>query len=261
MRAWVVLISLIAGCSAPVRPDPTPSIVPTEPTAVYYAKDGRLVREFHELPEWDGSAAARVRSAVTEMLRADSARDPDYAGLWPEGARVDAVSMQGETVSIDIGNASDHDASADIARLAVQQLVWTATAVPGVTVVNLTLQRRRDVPMWGHVDLSAPQRRAPAVDVLAPVWLISPQHGDQVGREVTLHLAGIVFEATVSYAVRRGGTVVRQGFVTVNQGPPAQGDAKEVITLEPGEYVIEAFAVSAGSGEPTFLDDHTVTVV
>jgi hypothetical protein len=92
------------------------------------------------------------------------------------------------------------------------------------------------------------------------VWLISPQHGDVVGRQVTLHVAGIVFEATANYQIRRGNAVVKSGAIQLGAGAPAQGEAKLAVTLEPGTYVIEAFEISAKDGSRQHIDNHTVTV-
>ena len=98
------------------------------------------------------------------------------------------------------------------------------------------------------------------MDTIAPVWLISPQHGDRVGREVTLHIAGIAFEATVNYEIRLGTQIVKEGFVTLDKGAPQQGEAKQTVTLEPGDYVIAAYLVSPEDAEREHLDDHSVKV-
>ncbi|GHJ48511.1 hypothetical protein Cs7R123_58530 [Catellatospora sp. TT07R-123] len=254
-----------ASASAPgPTTDPGATTAPAGALAVYYLAsdkgDPKLVREFHRLPVGDGSPAARTRAAVTEMLDGRTAYDPDYSSLWPASARVRATSVEGDTVTVDLSGAAVNGAGSLGSVQAVQQLVWTATAASGKPAVRVLLDGARADELWGHVDIHDPVRRAEAADTLLAVWLIDPQHGAVVGREFTLHLAGMVFEATVNYEIRRGSTVVKHGAVTLSAGKPAQGEAKVTITLEPGTYVVEAFEISANDSSRQHLDNHTVTV-
>lgn len=264
------------GCSRPGPATPSPSAtapatiqptsgppVPIQSLAVYYALDRpgrgpRLVREFHPATT-AVDPAVQVRAAVTEMLTR-KAFDPDYRNLWPAGATVLNVSVAADTATIDFAGAATANLGAEASAIALQQLVWTVTAVPNVHAVKIMLDGRPTAELWGHLDVGQPQRRSAAADVLYPVWLISPQHGDQVGRQVTLHIAGIAFEATVNYEITRAGAVVKEGFVTLSAGPPLQGEAKQAITLDqPGAYVIAAYLISAKDGSREAIDDHTVT--
>ena len=65
-----------------------------------------------------------------------NALDPDYANLWPNGAKVRNVSIAGNTATVDVGGASANNVGAQAAEIAVQQLVWTATAVPNIDSVT-----------------------------------------------------------------------------------------------------------------------------
>lgn len=234
--------------------------VPTSNLPVYYVNAGnsRLVREFHPLVGTD--AVSKTRSAVAHML-GGKPLDPDYRTLWPSGASVRSVQIQGSVAVVDLtGAASNPGVGALGEAQAVQQLVWTVTAVTDLPEVRLLLDGLIAEQLWGHVAIDKPLLRAPAVEVLAPVWLISPQHGDKVGREVTLHIAGIAFEATVNFDVRQGATVVQQGFVTLSAGPPQQGEAKKTLQLAPGTYTLRAFIISAEDSSVRDIDDHTVIV-
>lgn len=252
-----------ASAATPSKPTLSEGPVAAGSLAVYYVVNQRerlrLIREFHRLPLGDGSPAARTRAAVTEML-GRSAFDPDYKTLWPAGATVRAVSISGDVVTVDVGGATTNSGGAEASEQAVAQLVWTATAASGKPAVRILLDGVAGADLWGHVSLRESLRRGPAVDTIASVWLIDPQHGDTVGRELTLHFAGIVFEATMNYEIRRGGTIVKEGFVTLTSGGPAQGEAKLKVTLDPGEYVIEAFDISAEDSSRLHIDNHTVTV-
>jgi len=261
--------------ATPVVPNPPPVTGPaaTASLAVYYvgvdrqtAENGtpndrpRLYREFRRLPAGDAGPVARTRAALTEMFAHRTAADPDYANPWPADSRVRDIRVDADTVTVDLAGAGANGVGAETARLAVQQLVWTATAASERTDVRLLLDGRPADQLWGQVPVGGALRRAPMADVVAAVWLISPQHGDTVGRTFDVHIAGIVFEATVYLRVRKAGAVVDEQFLTLSAGPPQQGEGKIRLTLEPGTYVLEAYATSAADGSVQHLDNHTVSV-
>ncbi|GAA4686833.1 Gmad2 immunoglobulin-like domain-containing protein [Phytohabitans rumicis] len=239
--------------TAPASPPPaTPSPsgsdsfsgTPSAALAIYYVAGERLYREFHRLPAGDGSAPDKIRAAVREMLEPETASDPDYTSDWPAGVRVRDVSVDGSAVTVDLSAAPPND-------LAAQQLVWTVAAVVGG---DPSVRVRRD---GQSVDTL---RKAPAVDTLAAVWLIEPQHGSTVAKTFEAHVAGAVFEATAHLRVRMGDTVVTEKVLTLSQGAPSRGEAKVTLTLAPGTYTVEAYEISARDGSVQHLDGHTVTV-
>ncbi|WP_422774484.1 GerMN domain-containing protein [Plantactinospora sp. WMMC1484] len=266
-----------------VRPGPTPSGgalapspgtsagtpaaapgAPTDSLAVYYLGGDpdkpRLYREFHRLWLRDGSARDRITAAVRNLLDSPVGMDPDYRNAWPEGTDLRGVTVDGEIATVDLAGAARHDVGAATARLAVQQLVWTVTAVPGVSGLRLRLDGAPVDRLWDRVDTAGVLRRASAVEALAPVWLISPQHGDAVGRTFPVHVAGILPEATAQLRIRRDGRVVREQVVTLSIAGPAQGERTVTVTLPPGRYTVTAYAISLADGSEQHLDDHTITV-
>jgi hypothetical protein len=231
---------------------------------VYYLGDDggrlRLYREFHELPAGDGSVAARTRAAVGEML-GQTAADPDYVSAWPDTARVRDVRIEDGVVTVDLSGAARGGAGSEAAHQAVQQLVYTVSAVVGGNPgVRLLLDGRETDELWGGVGVGGVLRKAPLVDVQALVWLISPQHGQTVDGTFEVHVAGVVHEATVQLRVRQGTRTVQSRFVTLSRGAPGFGDTKTRLTLDPGTYTIEAYETSAADGSELHLDDHEVTV-
>lgn len=250
------------GRSATIGAPPGGGVVAS--VAVYYQGDDqgrpRLYREFHRLSVGDGSAAARVTTAVREMLAGRTAADPDYGSGWPSSAVVRGVHVTDGVAVVDLSGAAANSADDAEAELAVQQLVWTATAVSGVTGVRVRSDGAPVERLWGRIDVSGTLRRAPAVDVLAPVWLVSPQHGSSVGRTLQVHVAGIVFEATAHLRIRQNGRTVTERVLTLSIGAPQQGETRLDVTLPPGTYVLEAYEISAADGSELHLDDHIVTV-
>ncbi|HET8681230.1 MAG TPA: GerMN domain-containing protein [Micromonosporaceae bacterium] len=271
--------------SAPVdTPSPTPSQAqpappPPGPTApataqpprpvtaavpVYYIgldrNRPRLYREFHQLAVGDGSPAARTRAAVTEMLDGRTAYDPDYASSWPAGARVREVRVSGDVVVVDLAGARLNPVGSEYAHQAVQQLVWTATATSGKAKVRILLDGAPVSELWGSVAVAGDLQRGPALQVLALVWLISPQHGATVGRTFEVHVDGAVFEATVQLRVVQNGKTVTERVMTLSVGAPSRGEGRASLTLAPGAYTVEAFAYSAEDGSIQHLDNHQITV-
>jgi hypothetical protein len=222
----------------------------------------RLYREFPFLRLGDTTPAGRTRAAVDAMFVRPPA-DPDYASAWPSDARVRSVRVDESTVTVDLTGAEDAVARtlpAESARIAVQQLVWTATAASGARSVRLLFDGRPAAVLFGHVAGDGDLRRAPQLEVAAPVWLIEPQAGRVLAQRFTAHVAGSVFEATAVLRVRQGDRVVVERTITLDAGLPRRGEAKVTLTLPPGTYVVEAYAASAVDGGVQHLDDHTITV-
>lgn len=256
--AVVGAFALIPRENAAPGPDPRPASTPswsnsisgtsTANLAIYYVGEDegrqRLYREFHRLPMRDTATTTKIGTAVTEMLRPESAHDPDYASAWPSGVRVTDVSVDGTTVTINLSKAPP-------STIARQELVWTVAAIVGG---DPTVRLRVDGSHYANL------RKAPALDTLAALWLINPQHDETVAKDVIVHVAGAVFEATAQLRVRMGDVVVDEKVLTLSIGAPSRGEAKLTLTLAPGEYTLEAYTISAADGSVQHLDDHVVTV-
>ncbi|MBE1488997.1 GerMN domain-containing protein [Plantactinospora soyae] len=265
-----------AAPSADVQPGltppgaPVPSIGSTSGTAttaslaVYYQGGDpnrpRLYREFHRLWLRDGSAADRITAAVRNLLDGPTGMDPNYLNAWPVSTDLRGVSVSGGTATVDLAGAARNEVGEAAARMAVQQLVWTVTAVPGVSGVRLRLDGTPVDRLWGTVDVSGVLRRGAAVEVLAPVWLIAPQQGDTVGRTFQVHLAGILPEATAQLRIQRDGRTVSERTITLSIAGPTQGEYRHSVTLPPGRYTLTAYAISLADGREQHLDDHVIEV-
>jgi len=262
-----VLTAALAGCTGPSpapAPQPLPMGTPTRTTllAVYYVvseQDGpKLIRELHNLPVADESAATKVTAAVADML-SGPALDPDYGTLWPQGVRILSAKVDGDTTTVDLSGV--HGGLGGPAEaMALQQLIHTATAASGQPKVRILSDGQPVDSLFGHVATNKPLARGPAVDVLSGVWVISPQQGEKPGGEVKVHLAGIAHEATVVYDILRDGKVVKHDVVTLSAGAPKQGEYTTTVQLEPGDYLIQAYAVSQENGGIQHRDSHFFTV-
>ena len=218
----------------------------------------RLYREFHKVAAGDGSDQAKTAAAITAMLDV-GAFDPDYSSGWPAAASLREVSIDGDTVTVDLSGAATNSVGAEAAQQAVQQLVWTATAASGKSGVRLLLDGEPVSELWGHVSVDGVLKRAAPLGTIALAWLIDPQHGATVPTTFTVHVSGAPYESTMYLRVRQGDQTVSRTFVTLTD-LWRFGEAKTTMTLPPGTYTIEAYGESAIGVGTSALDDHTITV-
>ncbi len=262
-------------------PSPAPSETPsgTEPPAgtvalpVYLVGDTvagpRLFREFH-----DTSVGAGWPERLLAALRQSAggnAQDPDFRSAWSgTGGQIVKADVDEAEGRILLGVEGGEDlgqlpaeTSPDEARLAVQQLVYTAQAVvqQRLPVVFSDADGVALDSLLG-VDVSPQASAAPALEVQAPVWVIAPQDGEEVGRTFTVDGRGAFFEANVSWQLLgQDGAVVDEGFATAQECCTLSPYSFEV-TAAPGDYVLRVYDadVSGGEGPGEQEDTKRVTV-
>jgi hypothetical protein len=241
---------------------------------VYYVGAGdRLYREFHAATLPADTIEARVAAAAGLALDG-GAFDPDYRTRWPGTAQVRAVRIEDAVATVDLSAVGRSPGSASAARAAVQQLVWTVTAATAdwdkdrpagekvnVTEVRVTVDGSRVADLWGQVDVSGVLARAAALQTQALIWLISPQHGETVNRQFTVHVYGNVPESNVIVrVVTPNGQTVYSEPHTLDTDASRWGEVQVRLTLDPGRYNVEAYFESLEDGSVQALDDHEVTV-
>ncbi|QIK65824.1 hypothetical protein G7072_05305 [Nocardioides sp. HDW12B] len=244
-----------AETSETADPEPSGSAVVSGTVPVYLVgSTGRGLGLYREFQAGEGDDP--LLSAVGASLSGASL-DPDYSSLWEGlGAQVDAAPPAGDVILLalsgsgpDLAERPDGMSAAD-ARLAVQQLVWTATAA-----------LQRDVPVTFEVDGDAPDTllgvdvtggvsRGEAMSTLAPVWVTSPQDGDTVGSTFAVEGQGAFFEATVSWQLLDPpGEVVKEGFTTARECCVMSPYRFQVKDVDPGDYTLRVYQADT-SGEP-----------
>ncbi len=169
------------GSSAPIAIVPPPDKLP-----VYVVgHQGNLLRLFREFRTTRArDLNDRVSEAVTDAINLVPL-DPDYdVRLFQGGqggqAQADVTSDQ-ITVHITSAMATHPGATRSQARLAVQQLVWTATATAGRADVPVRIVvENGEQTMFGRVSLVRDfGRETGANDPRAPVWIIGlPDESD-----------------------------------------------------------------------------------
>jgi len=220
----------------------------------------RLFREYHVLPVTGSDKVAQTRAALGAMLATSSPGDPDYTTPWRD-ATVTSVRVDGDTTTVDLhGVPAAPPSGAGAARIAVQQLVWTVTAVSGKPAVRVLLDGRTVPALWGVEGLDEPLTRAPRTDVQAPIWLIDPQQAAPVGHTFAANLTGTVPDGVAGLRVLRGSTVVSDQRVQLTASAPQQGDGHVELTLDPGTYTVVAYVPGPAGGADRDSDSHEITV-
>jgi hypothetical protein len=261
--------------NAPTK-DASPSESPTESNApsvaaqpVYYVGETgqgpRLYREFHQSPVPDLPGAA-VAEAVHQAV-AGAPQDPDYASLWPSGTDVQHVEMSGDTIVVDLKDASLlHDRPAGMtdqeARISVEQLIYTAQAgYQKRAPVRFLLDGQITDQLLG-VPTSEPLAQGDESSTLAQVWIIEPAEGAAVqsGAEVTG--IGAFFEANVTWELRQGDKVVKSGFTTAEECCRMAAYSFPLPDVPAGDYtlVVKDEDMSGGEGFPPFQDTKNITI-
>ena len=221
------------------------------------ARGFRLYREFIRLKITPDPITAALRA-----LFVNRPGDADYMSLWPNDTTINGVEVAGNVATIDL-TFGELNVGAQGEALAIAQIVWTATAAdPSILRISFTVDGKKVESLAGHVDASKPFTRAPAYEVVAPVWITSPVEGSQVSAQgFTLGGLASTFEANVVWKVLQGGKVIRQGFTTAAGAAPTWTPWSATIDgLEPGEYQVAAMEFSAMDGSLVAQDTKNVTL-
>ncbi len=235
---------------------------------VYFVGDTpqgpRLFREFRNV-EADNPLAEAVA-----LMTAGDALDPDYGTLYPDGSFASVTFSDGAgaivvEVKDDGWNTPADGMSKQEAKLAVQQLVYTAQGVLGERLPVIVQKGSQPVPLFG-VATDGGLDAAAQNNVLAFVNVTEPAEGKSVSGVFTASGVANSFEATVPWEVLdESGKKVLHGFATAEGwGDHLYPWASEVDVsgLAPGTYTFVARTDDPSDGEgagPT-ADTKTITV-
>ena len=178
------------------------------------------------------------------------------------GSAPTSVTLADGVATVDFKALPQKKVDAELADVAVQQLVYTVQGALGdeSELIRVTERGRTGVPLFGQIDTSQPFSRAQAANVQALVWITSPTEGTTVQDPLTVEGIAATFEATVNWrATNTKTTRVIQGHTMTRQG---QGFSPFVFTtkLDPGLWQIEAYLISPQDGRITDLDSKNVLV-
>jgi predicted transcriptional regulator len=173
--ATAATIGAVVGSANPSRSNDAPGgpAGASGGVTVYFLADTgagpRLLPERHERPT---EARAAVEQAVT-----GAADDPDHRTPWPAGTSVAGVHAGQGVLSVDLsGEVAERPPGMPpaVARLAVQQVVWTARAAVHSRMPVRFLLDGRPTPTLLGVRTDRPVAAAAGRLVLAPVSVTTP---------------------------------------------------------------------------------------
>jgi hypothetical protein len=218
----------------------------------------KLFREFvgAQLPT-GASAEERAKAALVIAVNAQPwSNTAGYLQPW-SGQTIGAVSVTPTAITVDLANAGNPQAAvtAEVQRLAVQELVWTAQAAAQSSVPVRFTVRGQATRLFGSIATDQGFTRPPSDQLyedVAPIWITAPSR-DQVlpaAKAVTVTGQAIVFEANVSWQLKRGSTQVKTGNAMASVGAPMQGTyTVDLGVLAPGDYTIRVFEMSMQDGD------------
>ncbi len=227
-----------------------------------------LFREFLTAPvPQDATPAQRAQAALTTAMRAATVSGQEPA-LHPwAGTTVSGVTVAGGRITVELSDPGPTGLPHEQARLAVQALVWTATAAVGEGNLPVRFSVAGGATsLLGAYPTSAAYTR-PAADAsyqdLAPIWVDAPAPGASLpaDRPVVASGTASVFEATVPWRLTRSGAAVATGFSTASIGAPGRGTwTADLGRLPAGTYTFTAYERSAEDGSVRAQDGSTFTV-
>jgi hypothetical protein len=219
----------------------------------------RLYREFLRgtVPVSAGDAE-KAQGALDLAMNAQPFSNTDgYLQPW-SGTSVEAVQVTPKRITITLSNPGSPGINdKEIARVAVQSLVWTAQAAVGKGTIPVTFAiADGSTELFGQFPASDTYNRPASRDEyyrdLAPIWITAPGRDAVLpaGKPVVVKGEATVFEANVQWELERGTTAVKKGFATASIGAPGRGEYSfSVGTLAPGSYTIRVFEMSMESGD------------
>jgi hypothetical protein len=254
-------------------PEPDPDQPEEANVAVFFvrsAPDRFYVEPEYRVGDPNLGPVAAATEALTLLFDASAPgsalapADPELFTSVPEGITVNAVSIDNDTVVVDMaGFAGTSGASAQEVTMLLQ-VAHTATAASGTTSMQVLFDGEVQEELWGHLDVS--EVADVSVFDLSPVTIEMPDYGATVPiGEVTFSGEARVFEATVEIVLINAetGATAHSGFVNATIGGPERGSWTFTFTFnQPGTYTLSAGETdpSDGEGREPFFATRTIVV-
>jgi lipoprotein-anchoring transpeptidase ErfK/SrfK len=189
----VVLVLVLSGCGGhSATPAATPSgttttSAPVEVSAEVFLLQGEGLKAVRRrLPERTAAAA------VTALLQGPTAAEEkaEIHTQVPAATRLRSVSVTGGIATVDLSRAYVDGTDTPSLRARLVQLVWTATAVPGVTGVRLHVEGRKATSMGQGISVTRTLTREnvdpPVAAFLPPISVVPDTTGPgSAGGETT----------------------------------------------------------------------------
>lgn len=253
----VAAVLLLTGCAGPVSPNPN------EVEFYFVADTPSGLRLFSETQAIDPSEGQdNLEFALAGLISGEvQPTDPDYVSLWGPGNSLNSVRVSEEIAIVDIDLGTLNVGSEGELR-AIEQIVWTIAGInPLIESVSFLVDGQRVESFAGHVDTTRLFEKGTGLEALNPVQISIPGEGAELSNPVNVFGQACVFEANVSWKLSKEGEVIEEGSVLADQACPERSDWRLVFeNLEPGDYFLEAYEVSAEDGSIRSLDSKAFSV-
>ena len=215
-----------------------------------------LYREFRDVPEQENPVTRALRSMMSQKPL-----DPDFFTPWQNPKKL-ATSISGKNViTVDVSpDAFNSNLDEDMAKRAIQQLVYTATAAGASSglvdsgqqiQVVILVDGHTDYLAFNHVRLGTPTPRG--AGMVAPVWIIDPQEGVGVADgSVKISGRSTLPGAKLRWKILKveGGTdkaAYLSGDVTASAEATQSGLFSLNVNLAPGNYEVRVSQIDPGT--------------
>lgn len=271
-----------AGIGAQRTSPPTPSsstsggagesgrVSDPHPLPVYYlGRDGSrwaLYREFHQqTPSEQQRQPDPLMAALRAALTAGTALDPDLNAPWSAAASQAAITVSHGVVTVDLAEVEGRKRgrSSEQARLALQQLVWTASAAKQDAALRVrVLIAGRPGLLFGAEPVGNEATRADSASVvIGSVWVVAPDEGQYVVSPVTVRGSVCTQDPNLNWQLLQDGVVLRSGQAKVQSRCPTRSPWSVPLgQLAPGRYTLRAFRLRLPGTPSSPQDTRTFTV-
>jgi hypothetical protein len=173
----------------------------------------------------------------------------NYQQPWNPGTTV-TTNVTEKLITVTLSQPGRVGLTALQQRIAVQSLVWTATAAAQQMVpVRVELVGGRGVFATTPAGNYSRPAAAESYSDLVSIWVDTPYIGATVASPVNIQGEACVFEAQFSWELLQGTTVVKSGNATATSGCPDRGSyVVELGSLAGGAYTIRLWEVSMKDG-------------
>lgn len=244
-------------------------------TPVYWlgksAQSVYLYREFREVENRGDPITTAIAAMTTEQPL-----DGDYFNPWQPASSVAASISPDGVITVDISaDAFARPLDAGMARRAVQQLVYTATAAAASSglisqdeqiQVVILVDGHTGYQAFGQVPVGQPMVRD--ASLVAPVWVIDPQDGTVYeGHNVTINGRGAARTDTLGWEITAVGATDSSRTAepmtgSVKLGEDNAGTFTFSVTLPEGSYELRVFQGEPGANrsQQRFVDSKDFAV-
>ncbi len=224
-----------------------------------------LSRTFVNVPD-PGDRVARTQAAIAAILSGTTADGTQvgvygYQQPWAAGTTA-TITVTDSQIGIVLNQAGTSSLGTEQQAIAVQSLVWTATAA-----AQLNVPVRVEVAGGQGAFASKPAgsysrpSSATSYTELVPIWIDSPTPGATLPSPVTVTGQACVFEAQFQWQLLQGSTVVSSGSAQASVGCPSYGSYTIAVgTLTSGTYTARLYDLSAKDGSVAYETRVTFTV-